>query len=102
MPDTTTAALFDSVRVTTAPSSVDHPRHEHGLDTVVGYVVRQTIEGGVILPCPATPRRAGRDLVVVRGAGNYLNAVTAFNAVRRIPGSYAVADVLYACGCRAD
>lgn len=71
----------------------------HSMDEIVGYVVRQTVEGGVVLPS-GVPHRPGRDVAVVPNAKQYPLAVAIFNGIRAKAGSWAVADHLFECGCR--
>lgn len=67
-------------------------RHGHGLDSIVGYVVRRTYFDG----------RPHRDIRRFDGAASYGEAVEVARQVRAagIADGYAVVDSLHQCGCR--
>lgn len=81
-----------------------NPRHNHSLDDIVGYVVRETVRNRKpIVVAPSTGRGAliGQDVAVVEGGNRYAEAFPVRDAYRNTPGGYAVVDSLYACGCRS-
>lgn len=89
----------------------EHPGHGHRTDDLVGYVIRETIgpggegalwrdDDGNRIDAPDSGRLCGYDVAVVVDAGRYDLAVERFHAYRRA-GRYAVADMLYRCGCRS-
>jgi hypothetical protein len=71
-----------------------HVRHDHPTDSIVGYVVVQT------LPAPRT------DVAAFDGASSYGTALAEAQRLRSGVGAavptYAVVDVVYACGGRSD
>lgn len=77
------------------------PRHDHGSDTTVGYVVRRTIDplGIILWHDSATKARCGVDVLAVEGATRYADTFAMRDELRQGTG-YAVVDTLYACGCR--
>jgi hypothetical protein len=82
-----------------APDLASHPSGDHGIDQVIGYVVRQTCKAGTVLP-EKVPGRLGIDVFVLDGVQSY---ATAFEFARgmRVNGSYAIVDMVYVCGCRS-
>jgi hypothetical protein len=66
--------------------------HDHGLSTLAGYRVVQTIEDGKILE---TAKLVGE----FDDPTCYSMALDEAYAVRRIEGAYAVVDSVYECGC---
>lgn len=62
--------------------------HGHGLADIVGYEVRQTVALGEVL-----------DVHRIHGRADYGDALVWAQNIRRIPGSYAVVDLVYADGC---
>ena len=69
----------------------------HALGDIEGYVVRHTIGA----PFQSSPDRPGRDVAVVTHSGHYAVAIEQALALRDLPRSYAVVDMVYACGCRS-
>lgn len=74
------------------------PAHDHHIDNVVGYVVRETIRSGEVLRDEAG--RVGIDKVVVEGGTEYGRAREYARRYIAQRGGYAVVDNLYGCGCR--
>jgi hypothetical protein len=74
-------------------------RHSHDTGRVSGYMV-------VATSFAPDQRIVLTDLNVVRGAGNYGQALDLVHAARnRIAGTryrYAITATLYGCGCRSD
>lgn len=86
------------VTVSVAGRPIDQYRalssgHLHPLEAIVGYVVRQSVRDGVILP-------EGVDLAVFEGDTFYGSALETACASRD-QRDYAVVDRLYRCGCRS-
>jgi len=88
-------------------SFVEHLNHPHPSDSIVGYVVRETISrfGTVLWHTEIDVRgdevhECGYDVAVVEGANNYGDTFPIRDRYRRWQG-YAVVDTLYACGCRS-
>ncbi|HKT02000.1 MAG TPA: hypothetical protein VJT31_20935 [Rugosimonospora sp.] len=81
--------------------------HPHGLAAIVGYVVRETVRDGVVLwhgehTGPADVHEfCGYDVAAVEGSDRYGDTFPTRDQYRSQPGSYAVVDSLYACGCRS-
>lgn len=72
-----------------------HPAHSHGLDTTVGYVLRETIRDRQSLGPDYI------DVAVFDGDHRYGTALDLAHVYRAADGGYAVVDTLYACGCRS-
>ena len=73
----------------------------HSLDDIVGYVVRQTFDNGLPL-FDSSRALCGFDVASIDGANRFGDALEIAYAFRRVPGSYAVVDNVYACGHRSD
>lgn len=71
--------------------------HDHGLDTVVGYVIRKTISDGTIM---WHSEGCGYDVATVDGSNHYASALEVVRTYR-VDRDYAVIDMLYSCGCRS-
>lgn len=99
MKDVIPALLLNPQALATAPTTRGRIDHDHNLNTIVGFVVRQSIEDGERLPDMA-PHRPGRDIAVVPGVTSYSTAVELAGHVRGREGSWAVVDRVYTCGCR--
>ena len=69
----------------------------HALGDIEGYVVRHTIGA----PFQSSTARPGRDVAVVTHSGHYAVALERALALRDLPRSYAVVDMVYGCGCRS-
>lgn len=68
-------------------------RHSHGLETISGYRVVETIRDGKVLETFET-------VATFEGAGTYGKALEAAYAIRlRDSGSWAKIETLYECGC---
>lgn len=79
-------------------------RASHGTSSVVGYVVRETIDEGVMLTRTDVGNglACGYDVGAFVGATSYAEAVTRAQEYRgRGRRGYAVVDWLYACGHRS-
>lgn len=79
------------------PLSKD-PSHNHTVDGIIGYAVRETIRNGEVLR--DKNGRVGFSRTVIEGAINYARALQAAERYRSQRGGYAVVDALYGCGCR--
>jgi hypothetical protein len=85
----------------------DFPKHSHGRDNVVGYVVRETVRDGKPLYHGEKDERGiyqggcGYDVFAVEGASRYDWTWPVRDAYRKMKGGYAVVDELYSCGCRS-
>lgn len=79
-------------------SARDHGAHHHGLDTLVGYAVRETIANGEVIR--GGGGRVGRDVATVFAPSTYADALSILERYRSQRDGYAVVDHLYACGCR--
>lgn len=77
----------------------DPAGHDHSLDAIVGYVLRQTVLGGNVLP------DGGYDFAACTDPAAYAAALdVAWTFRHRQPladWAWAVVDRVYACGCRS-
>lgn len=106
MSSTSTALTVAGFDVAQCPSLIDHGSHDHGLNTEVGYVLRQTKRDGVFLwhhPADADGINRGPIGQDVAGFDGLFAAERAFRTANtmRLSGNYAVVDRVYACGCRS-
>ena len=82
------------------------PDHSHTSDTIVGYVVRETVRNGRPL-FRGTPDahgihpECGFDVEAIDGGHRYADTFATRNSYQSTDGGYAVVDTLYACGCRS-
>lgn len=88
-------------RVGDYASLLSHPRRscDHRLGAIVGYVVRETVRDGEVLPRHPYGPGCGVDVYVVDEAGGYARTFPVRDSYRT-SGGYAVVDNLYRCGCR--
>ena len=82
------------------------PDHSHTTDTIVGYVVRETVRNGRPLFRGTPDTRGihpecGFDVEVIDGGHRYADTFATRDSYRSTDGGYAVVDDLYACGCRS-
>ena len=66
--------FVDPEALAAAPSITEHPDHDHGDHTLVGFVVRKTRERGETVP-EISHGRVGRDMVAFPGPRSYVHAV---------------------------
>jgi hypothetical protein len=98
----TTTLTLDTVA--DAPAWHDHGSHDHGLDTIAGYVVAITRLMGDV----TTRHIARTDVEVFDGSTSYAQALDRARNERKAiargehgpDATYAVVDTVYTCGCR--
>lgn len=102
------ATVIDGIHVRDFVSSELRPRHRcHTTDSIVGYVVRETMRNGTLLTRGEPDARGaypvcGYDVFAVSGGGNYVATFPVRDSYRTADGeNWAVVDSLYACGCRS-
>ena len=81
-------------------SGRDNASHAHGLNSVAGYVLRQTQRDGVWLWHDEAKTACGEDVAVFEGDGTY-GALLDRKRELGGDGQYFVADFVYTCGCRS-
>ncbi len=83
-----------------------HRDHAHSIDSIVGYVIRETIRDGQTLWGDDSHTICGYDVQAIEGGHRYADTFPLRDFLRgtyntyRDKGGYAVVDSLYACGCR--
>lgn len=81
-------------------SAAANSGHGHGLNTVAGYILRQTQRDGQWL-WHAEGSGCGEDVAVFEGSASYGALLDRKRELGHGDDQYFVADFVYTCGCRS-